>query len=755
MADNPNPELDYAEAETPVTKPKKKGVKRRIFLAGSALLVGGGIFGVWWTDSGVRARGKALTTGAGEHSFNTWMKIAEDDTVTVYSPHIDFGQGSHTALGQMLADELDADWDMVKVEQAPADLAFANTALGKGFLAEMSGYPGVINALPDAIIGMIARSMPLQITGGSSAIRFTGEVGMRTVGAAVRAALIAEAADRLGVPERELTTADSKVTHAGSGKSLRYGELAAGAAERSLTGDPVLKTRDQFKLIGKPVPRRDIPAKVDGSAVYGIDFTLPDMRVATIAAAPVRGGLLDSVDEAPALAVKGVEQVVKLPDAVIVVAKGYWQAQKGLAALAPNFTDGGHAAVSTPAIYAAQDKLRKAGKADNEGGAGDVDAAFKAAGAKVVAAEYRVPFLHHAMMEPFALTGHYEDGTLTLWGGLQDPLTTRTRAAKAAGIEVDKVVFNPMIMGGGFGRRFPDLVEIIDQIAMLAKQVPYPVKLIWSREEEVRHGTYRPQSSAGLTASLKDGKITGWRTDYVQSGNAEGEVPFIYAIPATSRRHFAYQSNQTDGPWRSVNATQIGFYTESFMDELALAAGEDPYQFRRKHLPAGSRHLAVLDMVAKRSGWGTPLPEGVGRGVAIVESFGTIVAEVVEASVKDDGSPKVLKAWAAVDCGTTVNPLNAEAQIAGGLIMGLSSAIGEQVTLDKGAVVESNFGDYPILKLADAPPAVDVHFIESGAKTGGIGEPGLPPASPALANALRAANGKRIRTLPLLTQAKA
>lgn len=756
MADNPNPELDIPEAEAPAQKPKKKGVKRRIFLIGTALLAGGAAFGVYWTDSGVRAKAKALTTGAGEHNFLSWMKIAEDDTVTVYSPHIDFGQGSHTALGQMLADELDADWDKVKVEQAPADLAFANTPLGQGFLAEMSGYPGVVNALPQAIIAMIVRSMPLQITGGSSAIRFTGEVGMRSVGAAVRLALIEEAADRLGVPASELTTADSKVSHAKSGKSLRYGELAAGAAERSLSGDPVLKTRDQYKLIGKPVPRRDIPAKVDGSAVYGIDFTLPDMRVATIAAAPVRGGTLESVDEAPALAVKGVEKVVKLPNAVIVVAKGYWQAQKGLAAITPKFSDGGHAAVSTPTIYAAQAKLRSGGKPDNEGGEGDVDAAFKAAGAKVVNAEYRVPFLHHAMMEPFALTGHYADGKLNLWGGLQDPLTTRARAAKAAGLEMDDVIFNPMIMGGGFGRRFPDLVEIIDQVAVLAKQVPYPVKLIWSREEDVRQGTYRPQSSAALTASLgADGKITGWRTDYVQSGNAEGEVPFIYAIPATSRRHFAYQSNQIDGPWRSVNSTQIGFYTESFMDELAAAAGEDPYQFRRKHLAAGSRHLAALDMVAKRSGWGTPLPEGVGRGIAIVESFGTIVAEVVEASVNDDGSPKVRQAWAVVDCGTTVNPLNAEAQIMGGLIMGLSSAIGEQVTLDKGAVAQSNFNDYPILKLADAPPAVDVHFIESGAKTGGIGEPGLPPASPALANALAAASGKRIRNLPLLTQAKA
>ncbi len=753
MADNPNPDMDVMQPAKPA---KKKGIKRRFFLVGSALLVGGGAFGLYWGDSSAAARAKALTETGKDHNFLSWMKIAEDDTVTLYSPHIDFGQGSHTALAQMLADELDADWSKVKVEQAPADVAFANTALGKGFLAEMSGAPGVINALPIALISMIARSMPLQITGGSSAIRYTGQVGMRTVGASVRSALVAEAADRLGVPESELTTLDSKVIHARSGKSLRYGELAAGAAERSLPGSPALKNPQDFKLIGKPIARMDIPAKVDGSARYGIDFTLPDMRVATIAAAPVRGGKLVSVDEKPALAIAGVEKVIKLDDAVIVVAKRYWQAIKGLRALSPKFSDGGHKAVSSASVHAAQVALRTSGKPENEGGDGDVDGAFAAPGAKPVSAEYRVPFLHHAMMEPFALSGHYKDGKLTLWGGLQDPLTTRARAAKAAGLDMDDVVFNPMLMGGGFGRRFPDKTEIVDQVAQLAKQVPYPVKLVWSREEEVRHGTYRPQSSAELKATLgKDGKIAAWRTDYVQSGDAEAETSFIYAIPAASRRHFAYQSNQDDGPWRSVNSTQMGFYNESFIDELAHAAGEDPYQFRRKHLPEGSRHRAVLDAVAKRSGWGRPLPAGTGRGIAIVESFGTIVAEVIEASVNEDGRPKVHKAWAVVDCGTTVNPLNAEAQIAGGLIMGLSSAIGEEITLDKGAVVQSNFNDYEILKLADAPPVIDVHFIESGAKMGGIGEPGVPPASPALANALFAVTGKRIRTLPLRTQAKA
>jgi isoquinoline 1-oxidoreductase beta subunit len=505
MADNPNPNTDELEAAPAEVAPvKKKGIKRRIFLAGSALLVGGGVFGLYWADNAAKTRARALTTGEGEHNFLTWMKIAEDDTVTVFSPHIDFGQGTHTALGQMLADELDADWAKVKVEQAPSDVAFSNTALVQKFLGEMTGYPGLIAALPAAVMGALTRSQKVQITGGSSAVRFTGQGGMRVVGAAVRLALIEEAADRLGVPASELTTADSKVTHAASGRSLRYGELAAGAAERSLSSDPVLKGRKDYKLIGKPVTRLDIPAKVDGSAVYGIDLVLPEMRVATIAAAPVRGGKLESVDEAPAMAVPGVEKVVKLDDAVVVVAKGYWQALKGLQALAPKFSDGGNGAMSTPAIYAAQDKLRAAGKPDNEAGEGDVDAALKAAGDKVIAADYRVPFLHHAMMEPFALTAHFKDGKLTLWGGLQDPIGARDRAAKAAGLAMDDVIFNPMIMGGGFGRRFPGVTEIIDQAALLAKQVPWPVKLVWSREEEVRHGTYRPQSSARLSATLDD-----------------------------------------------------------------------------------------------------------------------------------------------------------------------------------------------------------------------------------------------------------
>ncbi len=727
-------------------------MKRRHFLIGGAAVAGAGVFGIKMADVAASARARDLVVGKGEGGFATWLKIGADDAVTLYSPHIDFGQGSQTALAQMVADELDADWAHVRVEQAPADHAFANTALLQAFVGSMSGHPDVINALPHSLLSLMARNMPMQITGGSSAVRATGQFGMRLVGASARLALVATAAKRLGVPESELTTAASKVTHIKTGRSLNYGQLAEEAAGRRLTKNPILKKRADYRLIGKPVDRLDIPAKVNGSAVYGIDFALPDMRVATVMAAPVREGKLLSVDAAPAMAIKGVEKVINLERAVVVVASGYWAAHKGLAALESKFSDGGHGALSSATIFEAQAKLIAAGKPSNSGGSGDLTAAFSAKDARLLEADYRVPFLHQAAMEPFAMTGHHKDGRLEVWGATQDPILTRNQLAKFSGLSVSNVTFHPMIMGGGFGRRFPPYTQIIEQIAKVAMQVDHPVKIIWSREEDVKHGAYRPQSSAHIKAALRaDGKISGWQTDYAQFSDAESETVFPYVIAATTRRHHEYISNQVDAYWRSVNSTQHGFYNESFIDELAALAGADPYQFRRAHLKPGSRHLAVLDEVAKRAGWGAPLSKGTGRGIALVESFGTVCAHVIEASVNPDGTVRLHKVYAVVDCGTVVSPVNAEAQVQGGILMGLSTALGEAITLTGGAVDQNSFTDYPILKMADAPP-VDVHFIENDLPVGGLGEPGLPPATPALCNALFAATGKRIRSLPIAAQ---
>ena len=731
------------------------GIKRRAFLIGSAVVAGGAAFGIKMADSSAKSRAVELTQGKGEHSFATWIKIADDDTVTVYSPHSDIGQGSNTGLAQMLAEELDADWAKLKVASAPAEPAFANMQLGRAFLPQLTGASDdMIAAMPDSLMSFIARAANLQITGGSSAIRATGQYAMRAVGASTRNVLIEAAAKRLNVPASELTTADSIVTHAKSGTSLRYGELAEEAAGMPLSDAPTLKAASAFKLIGKPIPRIDIPDKVNGAAKYGIDYAMPGMRIATIMAAPVRGGTLQSVDPAPALAVKGVEKVIKLDKAVAVVATGYWPAIQGLRALSPKFSDGGNWEMSTASIFAAHDQLRKDGKVKSKAGDGDVDGALGTAGAKIVEASFQLPFLHHAMMEPFALTAYHKDGKLDIWGGMQDPLATKMEAVKVSGLGADDVTFHPMLIGGSFGRKLPMYVEIVEQVTKLAMQLPYPVKLIWSREEDVQQGAYRPQSSAHLKAALgTDGKVTGYLNNYAQPETIEGEATFIYDFPVSRRLH-QYETNQTVGSWRSVNSTQHGFYNETFIDELALAAGTDPVEFRRKHLKPGSRHLAVLNEAAKRGNWGAPLPAGTGRGIALVESFKSIVAQVIEASVDEDGTPKVHKVTAVVDCGLLVNPVAGEAQIMGGIIMGLSSAIGEAITLDKGAVQQSSFPDYPLLKLADAPEII-VHFIPTGDVIGGLGEPGVPPAAPALANALFAATGKRIRNLPILAQAKA
>ncbi len=724
------------------------GVKRRAFLIGGVTIIGGGIFGLKWADSSQLAHAGDQVAKKGESPFGVWIKIADNDIVTVYSPHVELGQGAHTALAQMLAEELDADWKHIRVEQAPADPAFANATIGKAILDLQVGLPKAVIAALAPALSFAGRNQMFQPTWGSMTVPFTGQYGMRVVGAAVRKALIETAAAKLGVPANELIAANSIVTHQKSERTLRFGALAADAAKRSLDSNPTLKSREDYKLIGKDIARLDIPTKVDGTMKYGMDFELPDMRVATIAASPVRGGTLKSVDPAPAMAVKGVEKVVKIDNVVIVVANGYWEAITGLRALSPKFTDGGSSKISSASIFAGHDALLKSGEPSSDAEEGDVKSAFASPGIRKVEAHYRLPFLHHAPMEPFVLTAHYKNGRLDMWGGLQDPLEARGKMAELSGLPLDKVMFHPQNIGGGFGRRNVGQAQVIDQVVKLALQVPYPVKLIWSREEDVQQGCYRPQSSAKLTGAI-DAKemVAALSCDWVENA-ADEDTGQRYNFPNVAVRGFEYPTNQVFGVWRSVNYSQLTFYVECFMDELAALANEDPYKFRRKHFKDGSREQRVLDEVAKRSDWGSPLPKGHGRGIAIASGHGTVVAQVIEASMQKDGMPKLHRVTCVVDCGTTVSPNAATAQVQGGIIMGLSAAIKEAVTLDAGQVQQSNFHDYRILTLAETPP-IDIHFIESDAPIGGLGEPCLPPAAPALANALFAATGKRFRTLPL------
>jgi isoquinoline 1-oxidoreductase beta subunit len=547
------------------------------------------------------------------------------------------GQGTHTALAMMLAEELDADWSRVRPERAPGEKAFANRFLAEGWILQGWRVPSFLDGPIDVGFGEIARFIDLQITGGSTAVRFTGQVGMRIVGAAARAMLIEAAARRWQVPTQELTAADSTVTHAGSGRSARYGELAVEAARLGVPASPRLKPRKEYKIIGRSPPRFDIPAKVTGAAQYGIDVRLPDMLYATVKAAPVHGGALASVDPAPALRVNGVERVIRLDNAVAVVARGTWQASRGLAALAPAFTDGGKGGVSSESYAAMQDRALAGSDSKSVHKAGDAESALQAAPRnRIVEATYRVPYLHHAAMEPINATALLKDGKLTVWAGEQDALGSKAVLVKASGLPADKVTLVATPVGGAFGRRIPLKEGHLAQMVALAREMaPRPVKLIWSREEDFAQGTYRPAVAAHFRAALGAGGMPeAWSHLFAHTPGPGSNDGFLipYAIANQSIRSVTMSSHVRTGVWRSVAHTQHGFWIESFIDELAHAAGRDPFQYRRDLLPAGSRHRRVLETAAEKAGWGTPPPSGAGRGIALVESFGTVVAHVVEAS---------------------------------------------------------------------------------------------------------------------------
>lgn len=722
---------------------------RRAFITTGVLASGVVVFGIAIRRGDRTDQAGALVADEGDTLLDIWLKISPDNTVTAIVPHAEMGQGVHTTLAMMLADELDADWSKVEVLEAPADAEYANYALARGFAAGDVDFPAWLVDTVDGVFFRATQAMGLQITGGSMSVRTTGQLAMRVTGAAARSALLAAAADEWQVPGAELTTRDSMVVHEASGRSATYASLAPAAAEQPLPDKPALKSPDEFRIMGTSRPRDDIPPKVDGTAVFGIDAMLPGMKHATIKAAPVFGGAVARLDPASVQDMPGVRKVINLDNAVAVIADGYWQAKTALDALDVEFSDGGNSQVEQGAIFARfssdLDRAAAAGDEEIDLEAGDAPAALEGA-SQVVEAEYRVPYLAHSPMEPMNCTAWLHDDTCELWTGTQNPLGFAKEVAAALDLEADQVIVHNQFLGGGFGRRaFSDYAV---QAARLAREVPYPVKLVWSREEDTRHDHYRQASISRFRGGLDaDGRPVAWHNHYVNKHDPE-EAPHIpYAV---DNQRIVYTSSATHVPWgfwRSVDHSLHAFFTESFIDELAVAAGKDPYRYRRDLLGHAPRFRDVLDLAADKAGWDTPLAANRGRGIAIHRSFGTIVAEVVEVEIVD-GELKVPRVVCVVDAGYTIHPDGMAAQMESGVVYGMTAALYGEISIRRGAVAQSNFHDYPMLRM-DKAPAVETYVINSGEALGGAGEPGTPPIAAALTNAIYNAAGIRIRELPV------
>ena len=708
---------------------------RRAFIGAGTVAGGGFLLGVAGFTFAPSRHSLVAADAAAKGQLTTWITITPDNMIDILIPHCEMGQGTPTALAMMAAEELEADWSLVRAQEAPAQDEYANgyiiRAMGGGYVPAMLGR-GVDYGAYKAM-----EWIGLMVTGGSTAVRGTGEWGMRVAGAAAKEMLVAAAAKQWGVPASECVAKGSRVAHASSGKSATYGELARAAATESVPTSPTLKNPDSFTIRRTPAKRLDIPSKVDGSAIYAIDFTTPGMLYAALAIAPVQGGKLVSVDTTPAEAMPGVKKVVKLDEAVAVVADSFWRARKALAALKPQFSDAGHGAVTTASIFAAFDQAL-----------GPAPALPKNA-AKTITAEYRAPFLAHATMEPMVCTAKVEGDRAEVWAGVQDPLNARSVAAKALGINVHNVKLTNFMLGGGFGRRLPFTFDYVDLGVRVAKAMsPAPVKTIWTRENDLQHDYYRGAARSRHAGALDaNGTALAAHSNYTGGGNSEA-VFMPYQIAEMEATEKKAPHSIREGQWRSVLNSQHGFFKESFIDEMAHAAGKDPFEFRRGLLAEQPRFKAALEKAAAMSGWGTPLPAGEGRGIAVCDSFGTICAEVVHVAVSPEGQLKVLHVYAAIDCGDVVHLDGATAQAEGGIIFALSAAMLSEITIDQGRVVQTNFRDYPMIHIADAPK-ISTAFIRSDAPIGGMGEPPVPPLAPALCNAIYAATGVRVRELPI------
>jgi isoquinoline 1-oxidoreductase beta subunit len=705
---------------------------RRAFIGAGALAGGGFVLGVTGAIFAPSRHSVRSDDAESTGELNTWILVTPDNIVTVLVPHCEMGQGAQTALAMMAAEEMDADWNLVRFKEAPALDAYANAYIGRAFM----NIPGPLARGFDYGTYRIARLAGLQITGGSLSVRSTGHYGMRVAGAAAREMIVAAAAKQFGVSASECTVANSHVTHAASGKSATFGELATAAVKESVPSHPALKDPNAYTLRRTKRQRLDLRSKVDGSAIYGIDFTIAGMLHAAVEIAPVFGGKLVAVDTAAAEKMPGVKRVVKLDEAVAVVADTYWQARKALSTLKPQFDDAGHGAVSSATIFDAFDKAL--------GAAPDMPA-----GATVVKADYRVPFLPHATMEPMACTVRFTGDRAEVWAGTQDPLNSRGTAAKALDLSATAVQYTNLALGGGFGRKLPGYHDFVDITARIAKVMsPAPVKLIWSRETDMQHGFYRPAAMARFAGALDPAGVP-LAASCFYAGGGDGESTFMpYAIADKTAKARDAEHHVRTGPWRSVLNSQHGFFKEAFIDEMAHAAKKDPFEFRRDLMTEHPRFKTVLEKVAAMANWGSPLPGGEGRGIAITESFGSIVGQVAHVAVSPEGALKVKTIYAAVDCGDVVNTDTAMAQVEGGIMFGLAAAWLGEITIAEGRVVQSNFHDFKTLILSGAP-LVQVQFIPSDAHIGGLGEPAVPPVAAAVTNAIFAATGVRVRDLPI------
>ena len=710
---------------------------RRAFIGTGSLVGGGLVLGVAGVTLAPSRHGLVADDAAEKGQLTTWITVTPDNFTTILVPHCDMGQGSQTALAMMAAEEMEADWELVRIKEAPALDAYANAYLLRAFTGD--SMPPPLGRAIDYGAYRLARWFGTQLTGGSMAVRGTG-FGMCIAGAAAKEMLLQAAAERFGVPVSECTAAASRVTHPASGQSAGFGELVKAATAIPAPAHPALKDPDTYTLRRTARQRFDIPPKVDGSTGYGIDFTLPGMLHAAVDIAPVQGGKLVSVDPAPAEAMPGVKQVVQLEEAVAVVADSYWQARQALGKLSPVYDDAGHGGVSSASIFAAFDEALGA------------PPDMPSDAATVITADYRVPFLAHATMEPMACTARVDGDQAEVWAGTQDPLNARSTAARALGLDANQVKLTNLPLGGGYGRRLILTFDYVDLGVRIARAAsPTPVKMVWSRENDIQHDYYRPAAMSRFAGALDgQGRPLAVASHYAGGGNAEA-VYMPYAI--ADRRDDARDASHhiRTGEWRSVLNSQHGFFKESFIDELAHAAGKDPYRFRRDLLGDQPRFRAALDRAAAMSDWDTPLPAGEGRGIAICESFGTIVAQVAHVAVSRAGELRVRRVWAAVDCGDVVNTDSATAQMEGGVIFALSATMVAEINIEGGRIVESNFRDHQMIRMADAPD-VQVEFIRSNAWLGGLGEPSVPPLAPAVTNAIYAAAGIRVRDLPIKNQ---